>query len=41
MALVLAGTPMESIAAITFTDKAADELRQRVAAALRTRADTR
>ena len=40
VALVLAGTPMEAIAAITFTDKAADELRQRVAAALQARADT-
>jgi ATP-dependent exoDNAse (exonuclease V) beta subunit len=38
VALVLAGTPMEAIAAITFTDKAADELRQRVRAALQQRA---
>jgi ATP-dependent helicase/nuclease subunit A len=38
VALVLAGTPMESIAAITFTDKAADELRQRVRTALQLRA---
>ena len=34
VALVAAGTAIESIAAITFTEKAADELRQRVRLAL-------
>ncbi len=34
VALVSAGTAIESIAAITFTEKAADELRQRVRLAL-------
>jgi len=38
VALVSAGTAIESIAAITFTEKAADELRQRVRLALLERA---
>jgi ATP-dependent exoDNAse (exonuclease V) beta subunit len=39
VALVSAGTAIESIAAITFTEKAADELRQRVRLALLEQAD--
>jgi ATP-dependent exoDNAse (exonuclease V) beta subunit len=39
VALVSAGTAIEAIAAITFTEKAADELRQRVRLALLEQAD--